>query len=121
MKHMKFAIPLLMSFSLLGGGNQNSVNIQGTCLNGGLFPNCITGGIEFTSDNTAPNRVRIIIKDVDSGLVVADDVFNSVDGVLDFIEGFDAGTFDVQIKHGGNINGGTILFETTVVASLPTA
>jgi hypothetical protein len=52
---------------------------------------------------------------------VADDVFNSVDGVLDFIEGFDAGTFDVQIKHGGNINGGTILFETTVVASLPTA
>lgn len=90
--------------------------IDGSCSTRGTYPTCVSSGVHFQGTGY-PSKVRVLVTD-DSGNLFDDSVYDTTNGVLDFNEGLDAVdsnvVYTVVIKHGGNLNGGTILDTETV-------
>jgi hypothetical protein len=108
-KTVLFATSILFSLSLLGGSSTQSVVVNGTCESGGTYPSCNAGAVTFTGTNL-PNRVRIVLTD-SSGSPLDDSIYVTTNGCLSFTETLFQGDYTIRIKHGGNLNGGTILYE----------
>lgn len=79
----------------------------------GIAPYCSDGEVNF-SGTGYPNKVRVVVTD---GLGTLDDSqYDTTSGFLSFTENLSyAGTYTVDIKHGGNLNGGTLLNEVVIV------
>ena len=116
-------VPLAFSFGLLGGSASPS-GITVNCLSGGssstggTSTNCNSGQVTFTGTGY-PNKVRVVVTNSE-GELIDNGLYDTTGGVLSFTEDFSfPDTYTVDIKHGGNLNGGSLLDEEAVTTAFP--